>query len=158
MHGRCVWPCASSSNKISNVNSKGRSERIGPVFVFQRSKSSSRSDITSYACSSPKFKASENKRSGAPGSFNIDDSIPDLVKALDNLCKVHALTTQDLLKRLDRDNQQKLGDLLTETRKILGKIGAENKTAGRQEQVDLLNVVLSRVANVTSQSRDFGSL
>jgi hypothetical protein len=95
-------------------------------------------------------------RSGAPGSSNIEDSITDLVKALDNLCLARGLTTQDLLGRLEPDNRQKLTTLLTETRKNLGKIVAENRVAARQEQVDVLNIVVSKVANVTSKSRDFG--
>lgn len=95
-------------------------------------------------------------RSGAPGSFNIEDSITDLVKALDNLCQARGLTTQDLLRRLEPDNRQKLTPLLTETRNDLGQIVAENRAAARQEQVDVLNIIVSRVSNVTSKSRDFG--
>ena len=95
-------------------------------------------------------------RSGAPGSSNIEDSITDLVKALDNLCQAHGLTTQDLLGRLEPDNRQKLTTLLTETRNNLGQIVAENRVAARQEQVDVLNIIVSRLANVTSKSRDFG--
>jgi len=95
-------------------------------------------------------------RSGAPGSFNMDDSITDLVKALDNLCQARGLTTQDLLGRLESDNQQKLTALLAETRNNLRQILAENRAAARQEQVDVLNIVVSKVANVTSRSRDFG--
>lgn len=95
-------------------------------------------------------------RSGAPGSFNMEDSITDLVKALDNFCKAHGLTTQDLLVRLDPDNQTKLTTLLTKTRTDLSQIMAENRAAARQGQVDVMNIILSRAANVTSQSRDFG--
>lgn len=46
--------------------------------------------------------------------------------------------------------------LLTESRNNLGQIVAENRAAARQEQVDVLNIVISKVANVTSKSRDFG--
>jgi hypothetical protein len=95
-------------------------------------------------------------RSGAPGSFNIEDSITDLVKALDNVCSVHGLTAQDLRARLDPDNETKLESLLTKTRNDLGQTIADNRTAARQGQVDALNVILSRVANVMSHSRDFG--
>jgi len=95
-------------------------------------------------------------RSGAPGSFNMEDSITDLVKALDNLCQARGLTTQDLLPRLEQDNRDKLLSILAETRKHLAEIVSENKVAGRQDQVDILNVIVSRVANVKSRSRDFG--
>lgn len=95
-------------------------------------------------------------RSGAPGSSNMEDSITDLVKALDNLCQARGLTTQELLGRLEHDNQQKLATLLTETRNNLRQILADNRVAARQEQVDVLNIVVSRVANVTTTSRDFG--
>jgi hypothetical protein len=95
-------------------------------------------------------------RSGAPGSSNMEDSITDLVKALDNLCQARGLTTQDLLGRLEPDNQQKLATLLTEIRNNLRQILADNRAAVRQEQVDVLNIVVSRVANVMTTSRDFG--
>ncbi len=95
-------------------------------------------------------------RSGAPGLSNIEDSITDLVKALDNICKEHGLTTQDLGARLEPDNQARLEILQTITRNELRKIIGENRTAARHGQVDALNVILSRSANVTSQSRDFG--
>lgn len=95
-------------------------------------------------------------RSGAPGSSNIEDSITDLVKALDNICKEHRLTVQDLRARLNPDNQARLESLVTETRNGLLQIIADNRTVARQDQVDALNVILSRLANVTSQARDFG--
>jgi hypothetical protein len=95
-------------------------------------------------------------RSGAPGSFNIEDSITDLVKSLDNLCKARGFEVQELLDRLEPDNRQRVVTILADTRKQLGVIAAENKANGRQPQVDVLNAVVSRVANVTSKARDFG--
>lgn len=95
-------------------------------------------------------------RSGAPGSFNMEDSITDLVKALDNMCKTHGFTTQDLFARLESDNQAEVSALLTKTRNDLRQIVSDNRTAARQDQVDALNVILSRMANVTEKSRDFG--
>jgi hypothetical protein len=95
-------------------------------------------------------------RSGAPGSFNIDDSITDLIKALDNLCKTHGLTNQDLFNRLEQDNQQRVVTVLDEARGNLLKIRSDNASAGRQEQVDVLNIVVSKVASATTGSRDFG--
>ena len=95
-------------------------------------------------------------RSGAPGSFNMEDSITDLVKALDSICKAHGLTTQDLFARLEPDNQGKIEALLTKTRNDLRQLISDNRTAARPDQVDALNVILSRMANVTEKSRDFG--
>jgi hypothetical protein len=95
-------------------------------------------------------------RSGAPGSFNIEDSITDLVKALDNLCKARGFVTQDLLGRLDHDNHQSVVSILEEARKGLGVVLAENSAKGQQAQADILNTVVSRVVNATSKSRDFG--
>jgi hypothetical protein len=95
-------------------------------------------------------------RSGTPGSFNIEDSITDLVKALDNLCKARGFAVQELLDRLDQDNRQRIVTILADTRKQVGVIAMENKASGRQAQTDVLNAVVSRVANVTSKSRDFG--
>lgn len=95
-------------------------------------------------------------RSGAPGSFNIEDSITDLVKALDNLCKARGFVTQDLLLRLDTDNRQRVAAVLAQARNDLGTVLAENNAKRRQAQADILNVVVSRVANATSKARDFG--
>lgn len=95
-------------------------------------------------------------RSGAPGSFNIDDSITDLIKALDNLCKMHGLTTQDLFNRLEKDNQLRVGAVLDEARTQLLEMRSDNASNGRQEQADILNVIVSKIASATTTSRDFG--
>lgn len=95
-------------------------------------------------------------RSGAPGSSNIDDSITDLIKALDNICKTHGLTSQDLFNRLEKDNQQHVVTLLDEARRNLLTIRSDNASTGRQEQADVLNIILSKVASATTRSRDFG--
>jgi len=95
-------------------------------------------------------------RSGAPGSFNIDDSITDLIKALDNLCKAHGLTTQELFNRLEQDNQQRIVTVLDEARANLLAIRSDNASNDRQEQADILNVIVSKVASATTGSRDFG--
>ncbi len=95
-------------------------------------------------------------RSGAPGSFNIDDSITDLIKALDNLCKAHGLTSQDLFNRLEKDNQERVVTVLDEARANLLAIRSDNTSNGRQEQADVLNIIVSKVASATTGSRDFG--
>ena len=95
-------------------------------------------------------------RSGAPGSSNIDDSITDLIKALDNICKTHGLTSQDLFNRLDKDNQERVVTVLDEARHNLLTIRSDNASTGRQEQADILNIMVSKVASATTRSRDFG--
>jgi hypothetical protein len=95
-------------------------------------------------------------RSGAPGSSNIDDSITDLIKALDSICKTHGLTSQDLFNRLEKDNQQRVVTLLDEARRNLLTIRSDNASTGRQEQADVLNIIVSKVASATTRSRDFG--
>lgn len=95
-------------------------------------------------------------RSGAPGSFNIEDSITDLIKALDNLCKSHGLTTQELLSRLEKDNQQRISAVLDETRARLLAIRSDNAANGRHDQAEVLGVIVSKVASSTTTSRDFG--
>lgn len=95
-------------------------------------------------------------RSGAPGSSNIEDSITDLIKALDNLCKAHGLTTQELFNKLEKDNQQRVVAVLDEARANLLAIRSDNASNGRQEQADVLNVIVSKVASATTASRDFG--
>ena len=95
-------------------------------------------------------------RSGAPGSANIEDSITDLIKALDNLCKAHGHTTQELLNRLAKDNQQRVVAVLDDARAKLLAIRSDNASNDRLEQADVLNVIVSKVASATTASRDFG--
>jgi len=95
-------------------------------------------------------------RSGAPGSFNIEESITDLIKALDNLCRARGLTTQELFGRLESDNQGRVGAVLKEARADLRAIRSDNASNGRQEQADVLDVIVSKVASATTTSRDFG--
>ena len=95
-------------------------------------------------------------RSGAPGSFTIEDSITDLVKALDNISKEHGLEAQDLFVRLEPDNQVKLENCLTQAGNDLRRIIADSRTAARHDQVDALNLILNRLVNVSQRTRDFG--
>jgi hypothetical protein len=95
-------------------------------------------------------------RLGTPGSFHIEDSITDLVKALDRICKVHGLVTQELRSRMDTDNRDRVATILEETKERLLRIRSENLAEARQSQVSLLDVIVSNVANVTNRSRDFG--
>lgn len=95
-------------------------------------------------------------RSGAPGSFSIEDSVTDLIKALDNLCKAHGFATQDLFNRLEKDNQQRVVAVLGETRANLLAIQSENVSKGQHEQAQVLNIIVSKVASATTTSRDFG--
>ena len=64
-------------------------------------------------------------RSGSPGSFNIEDSITDLVKALDNLCAAHGLTTQNLFNRLENNNRERVSSVLDEARTTLVAIRSD---------------------------------
>lgn len=95
-------------------------------------------------------------RSGSPGSFNIEDSITDLVKALDNLCAAHGLTTQNLFNRLENNNRERVSGVLDEARTTLVTIRSDLTSNGRQDQVDVVNVILSKIANAATASRDFG--
>jgi hypothetical protein len=95
-------------------------------------------------------------RSGAPGSFAIEESLTDLVKALDNLCSRHGFVLQDLLKRIDQTNQDKVRDLIGQTRTALLQIAQENKSSSRHDQGLVLDDIAARLAGVASTSRNFG--
>jgi len=86
----------------------------------------------------------------------IDDSMTDLVKCLDNLCARHGFSTQELLGRLEQDNQSKVKAALAGLRKDLAQIALDNRTAGRFGQADVLDDIVGRVAGVASTSRNFG--
>ena len=94
--------------------------------------------------------------SGSPGLSTIENSITDLVKALDNLCDAHKLTTQELRDRLDSDNLQKVEDVISKARAEIRSIVDENRQGGRLGQAEIVQEVLNRISDASSRSRQFG--
>ncbi len=95
-------------------------------------------------------------RRGAPGNATVDDSIADLVKALDAICKRQGLARQNLLKSLDSSNASAVSEVMAEARKRLKAFRRQCKTDGKLDQVAIIDKIISRQANVTSDEVDFG--
>ncbi len=93
-------------------------------------------------------------RTGSPGAFTIEDSITDLVKALDNLCSAHGFVTQDLLSRLSATNRGAAKTTIDSARDALSRLRSQN--AQTPDEVDALNLMCGRVSNAVTTARDFG--
>jgi hypothetical protein len=95
-------------------------------------------------------------RSGTPGDAAVDESIGDLMKALDAVCKIHGLTRQNLALKLDTRCSKVVSEALEEAREKLKRLRKECETDGRLDQLSVLDRVISRQANALGEERDFG--
>lgn len=95
-------------------------------------------------------------RSGTPGSATVDESIADLVKALDAICKSHGLARQHLMSNLDAQNALAVQQMLESAREGLKGIRKQCSTNQKTDQLAVLDRIISRQANVASDDLDFG--
>jgi hypothetical protein len=95
-------------------------------------------------------------RSGAPGSATIDESIADLVKALDAICKRHGLGRTNLIKNLDSANSTAVERVTKEAREQLLLIRKQCKSDQKVDQLAVIDKIISRQANITGDELDFG--
>ncbi len=95
-------------------------------------------------------------RQGAPGSATVDESITDLIKALDATCKRQGLGRVNLRKSLDASTAQDVDSILTEARAKLRKLRQQCNPNGKLNQLAVLDKIISRQANVASDELDFG--
>jgi hypothetical protein len=95
-------------------------------------------------------------RSGAPGSATIDESIADLVKALDAICKRHGLGRQTLIRKLDALNSSAVERVAKEAREKLQRVRKRCKSDKKFDQLAVIDTIISRQANVAGDDVDFG--
>lgn len=95
-------------------------------------------------------------RSGTPGGATVDESIADLVKALDALCKTHSLTHQRLIARLDPQNSAAVEQILDQARQGLKGLRKQAQMDQQLNQLAVFDKIISRQANVALEERDFG--
>lgn len=95
-------------------------------------------------------------RQGAPGSASVDESITDLIKALDATCKRQGFGRVNLRKSLDAATVQDVDSILTEAREKLRKLRQQCNLNGKLNQLAVLDKIISRQANVASDELDFG--
>jgi len=95
-------------------------------------------------------------RSGTPGDATVDESIADLMKALDAVCKINDVTRQSLTLKLDSGCSKVVAEILEGAREKLKYLRRECVTDGRLDQLCVLDRIISRQANVAGEERDFG--
>jgi len=95
-------------------------------------------------------------RSGAPGSATLDESIADLVKALDATCRRHGLGRQTLIRKLDALNSNAVERTVAEAGKKLQRIRKRCKADQKIDQLAVIDKIIGRQANITGDELDFG--
>jgi hypothetical protein len=95
-------------------------------------------------------------QSGAPGNGPIEDSITDLMKALDNIVQGNGLTQQNLLTRLHPDNAERVQAIVGSAREQLKKLRERVLLAGTLDELAPLDRIIGRLNNVVTTDRDFG--
>ncbi len=95
-------------------------------------------------------------RRGAPGSCTIDESITNLVKALEAACQRSRLGRVNLEAKLDASNSTAVRSVLEEAKEKLKQIRRQCKDDGRSDQLAVLDKIISRQANVAGDELDFG--
>lgn len=95
-------------------------------------------------------------RHGAPGCATVDESITDLIKALDATCKRQGFGRVNLRKSLDGTTAQDVDAILGEAREKLRKLRQQCKVNGKLDELAVLDKIVSRQANVASDELDFG--
>jgi hypothetical protein len=94
--------------------------------------------------------------SGTPGNATVDESITDLVKALDAICKLHGFGRESLMRNLDTPNSKIVEEVMKEARDQLRRVRKQNKADGKVDQLAIIDKIISRQANVAGDELDFG--
>jgi len=95
-------------------------------------------------------------RSGAPGSATIDESITDLVKALDAMCIRHKIGRQNLMQKLGPHTSNAVLQVIKDGREKFLQIRKQCKTAQDLGQLAVIDKIVSRQSNVANDELDFG--
>jgi hypothetical protein len=95
-------------------------------------------------------------RSGTPGSATLDENITALIKALDGMCKRHGLDRRNLGAGLDPQKSAEVRQILAKAREDLKRLRRQCKIELKQDQLAILDRIISRQANVASDDLDFG--
>jgi hypothetical protein len=95
-------------------------------------------------------------QSGSPGNATIEETIGDLVQALDALCVINDIGRMNLSSGLQpktADTIRLIADRAKEEMLILRRELSRN---GQIEEVGILDKIISRQANVDTSANDFG--
>jgi hypothetical protein len=96
-------------------------------------------------------------RTGDPFSGEIiEDSITDLVKALDSLVRGHDLVQVDLLSCLSQQHREKLVIILNSARSALKSVRDSAQASRADIELSALDRIRGRLDNAATTDRDFG--
>jgi hypothetical protein len=95
-------------------------------------------------------------RRGAPGSATVDESVTNVIKALDATCERQGLSRFNLAASLDAVTSQAVSLILTEAREKIRKLRRQCKDDGKVDQLAILDKIISRQANSATDELDFG--
>lgn len=95
-------------------------------------------------------------RNGTPGRATVDESITDLVKALDSICKIHGLNRRNLRANLTANESAEIRAILDDARSKLKELRKKWKKDHKLPQLPILDRIIGRQANVDSADLDFG--
>lgn len=95
-------------------------------------------------------------QSGAPGNATIEETIGDLVQALDALCEFAGVARQNLLSSLRTDNAVAVKGTIKDAIKRMAALRGTEKRKGALEDLPVLQRVASRLTNAANDERDFG--
>ena len=95
-------------------------------------------------------------RAGAPGNTTVDSCISDLVKALDTLCKHHGLTRKNLMNELQPAHAKDVDTIVSDAREKLKVLRRQRRDQGEQDQLPVIDGIISKQANVATSENDFG--
>jgi hypothetical protein len=95
-------------------------------------------------------------QSGSPGNATIEETIGDLVQALDALCESAGVARQNLLSSLRADNAEAVKGITKDAIKQMAALGSTDRRKGELRDLPVLQRVAGRLANVANDERDFG--
>ena len=95
-------------------------------------------------------------RRGAPGSATVDESITNLIKALDATCKRLGFGRVNLMNALEDSTSAELKSVLADAKERLKKIRRQCRDSGKLDQLGIIDRIISRHANTATDELDFG--
>jgi hypothetical protein len=95
-------------------------------------------------------------QSGAPGNATIEETIGDMVQALDAMCEEAGLARQNLLSMLGPKNAAAVKQVSKTANTTMKALRISNQKRGNVKELAVLNRIAGRVANVANDERDFG--
>jgi hypothetical protein len=96
-------------------------------------------------------------RAGTPGlASTIDETLSELVKALDALCEIHGFGTQNLMEQLDGGTALAVQQLLLAASAHFASLREQCRAEQKLSQLAILDRIRDRQSSAGSKDRHFG--